>query len=53
MDVSRAVFRNANLQGVNLSEAVLEEAEFEGALYNAASIWPDGFDPSSRGAIQL
>jgi len=34
-----------NLQGANLSDTTISGAVFEGAIYNASTKFPDGFDP--------
>lgn len=34
-----------------LTDGNLEGADFQGAIYNGATRWPPGFDPSSRGCI--
>jgi len=31
----------------------IEEAIFRGAIYNKATIWPDGFNPEDFGCILL
>lgn len=46
-DLTRADLRRADLAG-----ASLESANLTGAVYNDATIWPDGFDPNAAGAIK-
>ena len=58
-DLRNAQLQNANLEYVNLQRADLRganlkganvlEAKFEGAQYNAQTIFPDDFDPEKHG----
>jgi len=61
----KATFRNADmrrarfsldqmggalvLRGVDFSNANLDEADFTGALYDSATVFPNGFHPEKRG----
>ncbi len=45
-----ASLKNAGLHGTTLRGADLTGVDLTGAKYNAATIWPDNFDPASRGA---
>ena len=47
-----ANLRGANLRGANLRGADLSGAYLRGAQYDGQTIWPEGFDPSSRGAVK-
>ncbi|MEZ5303913.1 MAG: pentapeptide repeat-containing protein [Verrucomicrobiales bacterium] len=48
----QASFRGSNLAGADLSAAEeLAEADLRGAFYDAATAWPDGFDPQAAGAV--
>jgi hypothetical protein len=59
----RAWLINANLTGSNLSDADLRHADMTGAdltgadltnaLYDAHTVWPEGFDPSTTRAIRV
>ena len=54
-DLSRANlcgadFRRADLRGADLRDANLARAFFQGALYNGATRWPHGFQPTQSGA---
>lgn len=50
-NVDRAVFSGANLKGANLTAVLcIDTAVFDAQTqWNAATIWPAGFDPASRG----
>ena len=61
-NLTNADFSNQDLSGANLTNAVLdgtnfsnarfnENTDLKGAAYNSFTIWPDGFDPISAGAI--
>ncbi|MDQ1010557.1 hypothetical protein QFZ82_005042 [Streptomyces sp. V4I23] len=45
----RADLRLADLRDADLSTADLRETRLEGAHANAATRWPEGFDPEARG----
>jgi hypothetical protein len=52
-----ALLQGANFQGAALfradfSEATLTGANLEGAFYDADTLWPEGFDPATTGAIE-
>lgn len=61
VDLRGVDLSNADLQGADLSKADLSRTNLEGARlegtdltgtkYNHTTIWPEGFDPKSRGAI--
>jgi hypothetical protein len=42
---------DSDLRGVDLSGADLENACLRGALYDAHTRWPAGFDPTRHGAV--
>jgi uncharacterized protein YjbI with pentapeptide repeats len=46
-----ADLRNANLKGANLREVNLTNADLKGARSDAATLWPDGFDPETAGVV--
>ena len=46
-----ATLEGANLAGADLEDANLEDADFKGVKYNAKTVWPEGFTPSSRGRM--
>ena len=46
-NLERANLAGANLAGANLAEANLAGADLSRARYNAATQWPDGFDPNA------
>jgi uncharacterized protein YjbI with pentapeptide repeats len=41
----------ANLRGANLSDADLSGSILAGAVYDAHTRWPEGFDPVTAGAV--
>jgi hypothetical protein len=49
--LNKADLRRAKLQGANLMGADLQGARLAEANYSADTIWPDGFNPLSEGAI--
>jgi hypothetical protein len=49
-DLACADLTNAQLTGTCLRDASLNEACLEGVKWDAATIWPDGFDPLEHGA---
>lgn len=61
-DLSGADLTGANLEGAGLEGANLEGANMQGsnlrgavllnALYDEATLWPNGFDPSALGAVR-
>jgi hypothetical protein len=46
-----ADLRGAKLQGADLTGADLKDVQLTGALYDARTRWPSGFDPSRHGAL--
>jgi hypothetical protein len=52
-NLTGADLSDANLSGANLRGANLIGADLNGALYDDLTIWPDGFDPPSAGAINI
>lgn len=42
----------ADLRGADLAGASLNGANLSGAFYNDATVWPEGFDPATSGAIK-
>lgn len=51
VDFSNADLSGANLNNAGLSEAILNNTNLTGATYTAETIWPNGFDPPTAGAI--
>ncbi|TKD03541.1 pentapeptide repeat-containing protein [Polyangium fumosum] len=51
--LSDADLSGADLSGADLSGANLSDAYLRGAVYNPLTRWPESFDPSSRGAIDV
>jgi hypothetical protein len=49
-DLACADLTSAQLTGTCLRDASLNEACLEGVQWDAATVWPDGFDPSEHGA---
>lgn len=63
----KADLRGANLQGAKFGRNIFAEARLEGAdfrnasfgdvkifaTYNKDTLWPEGFDPDSRGAVKV
>jgi len=49
-DLTDAVMRKANLRRASLNYAKLEGADLSEAIYDHATVWPDGFDPVAAGA---
>ena len=47
-----AGLEGANLEGANLQGASLRGAVLLNALYDEATIWPDGFDVTAQGAVR-
>jgi uncharacterized protein YjbI with pentapeptide repeats len=47
-----AGLEGANLEGANLQGANLRGAVLLNALYDEATIWPDGFDVTAHGAVR-
>lgn len=43
----------ANLCGADLRDADLHQADLTGACYDAATIWPDDFEPGPAGASRV
>jgi len=43
----------ANLCGADLRETDLIRADLSGARYDGRTVWPEGFDPQSAGAVQV
>jgi len=52
-DLSGVNLGNATLLNVNFEGAILEETRFEGAKYDAATKFPDGFDPVAANAKRI
>jgi uncharacterized protein YjbI with pentapeptide repeats len=46
-----ANFTDANLDGTNFHGATITGTTFTNASFNLSTIWPDGFDPVSAGAV--
>jgi uncharacterized protein YjbI with pentapeptide repeats len=57
-DLTFANLTSASLQGADLSAAVLtgaitRDADFTGAIYDALTVFPEGFDPVEAGMIDM
>jgi uncharacterized protein YjbI with pentapeptide repeats len=52
-NLNGVILREANLSGADLGGADLHGADLTGAKYNAATKWPDGFDPAAAGAVKV
>lgn len=52
-DIGSACFEKTNLCGVNLAVKKIGEAVFFNATYDDKTIWPEGFNPESHGAIKV
>ena len=53
-DLRRTVlYKDGGRTATNFSGAILDGADFTGALYDKYTRWPDDFDPMERGAIFL
>jgi uncharacterized protein YjbI with pentapeptide repeats len=61
-DLSGADLTGANLEGTGLEGAILERANLQGAnlrgavmlnaVYDGATIWPNGFNPAAQGLVR-
>jgi uncharacterized protein YjbI with pentapeptide repeats len=51
-DLSGGDFRGADFRQADLRDALLAGADLTGALYDAKTVWPDGFDPAKAGAVK-
>lgn len=49
-EVEGADFEGANLRGAKMMCKKIHTADLNGAIYDANTTWPDGFNPASRGA---
>lgn|GEM_PF-446104 len=52
-DVHGARFTRANLCGANLRFARYEECDFQQAIYDEQTRWPEGFEPQRWGAVPV
>ncbi|NEQ42738.1 MAG: pentapeptide repeat-containing protein [Leptolyngbya sp. SIOISBB] len=50
-DLTRADFQGADFRGADLWLAVIDETNFQGAIYNEETRFPEDFDPAAAGAI--
>lgn len=50
-DLFKADLSGANLREADMSSANLNGANLKGALYDCNTLWPEGFEPELRGAI--
>jgi hypothetical protein len=50
-DLNDADLTEANLRGTVLADADLRNANLKGARSDAATLWPDGFDPETAGVV--
>jgi len=49
-NLSYTDFSYCGLHGANLNGTNLDSSIFEGAMFDETTIWPEGFDPISKGA---
>ena len=52
-DLTRAKLMGADLRGANLVDADLTGARLRGALYDGDTVFPESFDPKSKGAYAV
>lgn len=57
-DLTGANVRGVTFKGANFIRAICkfvhyDSADFEGAIYDDSTVWPEGFDPESRGLIRV
>ena len=52
-DIGHACFKKAVLLDAELLCNRIDQASFEGAVYNSATKWPEGFNPLEYGAIEI
>jgi hypothetical protein len=52
-NLSPADLSDIKLAAADLRDALLRATNFEGALYDDSTAWPDGFDPAAAGAIHV
>ena len=50
-DLDNANFQRADLRGADLSSATIDGTNFQGAIYNADTQFPEGFDLAAAGAV--
>ena len=50
-DLTDADLRRSDLRRVDLSRAVIDGTNVQGAIYDANTQFPEGFDPAAAGAI--
>jgi uncharacterized protein YjbI with pentapeptide repeats len=51
-DLTGASLRRTDLRWASLRGARLADTDLTGALYDDHTVWPQGFDPAKRGAVQ-
>lgn len=51
--LEKGVLDGAHLEGADLKFASLEGASLEGAVFDAKTVWPEGFDAEAAGARRL
>jgi uncharacterized protein YjbI with pentapeptide repeats len=51
--LAEAYLREANLRGAKPGYVKWSGANLRGARYDAATTWPDGFDPEQAGAVYV
>lgn len=51
--LSGAIFAGANLDGASFESCDLDGVMFDGALFTQATRWPDNFEPSERGLVEV
>ncbi|MCK5522901.1 MAG: pentapeptide repeat-containing protein [Thiomargarita sp.] len=52
-NITGAIFKGAHLEGALLLCQQLDKARLNGAFYDVSTVWPEGFDPTSKGAILI
>lgn len=50
-DLRGSVFHSARLEGANMKAARIGGMRLKGAVYDEATLWPDGFDAEEYGAV--
>ena len=46
-------FDQASIMGADFGEATFVNCDFNGAVFDAETIWPEGFDPAQHGAQKM
>ena len=51
--LDHANFTGANLRGAKMQNVTLQDAVFTGAMFDADTVWPAGFDAKAHGAVPV